>query len=74
MQAAITDAGLTSDGSAVDFYTAPADSAPASIEGTYDSVISTAAVLRDLRGRWDDWDGVCLFVPANDGALISSTS
>lgn len=60
MQQALTDAGLTSGSIGINYYTAPADTAPASIEGTYDSVISAAAVLNDLKGRWDDWDGVRL--------------
>lgn len=48
---------LSEDAVPVDLYTAPA-SAPASIEGTVDSVVSAAAVLADLKGRWDEWDGV----------------
>lgn len=32
----------------IDFYTAPAEHAPPSIDGTLDGVISTAAILRDI--------------------------
>jgi Asp/Glu/hydantoin racemase len=32
----------------VDFYTAPSESAPPSIDGTFDGVLSTVAILRDL--------------------------
>jgi Asp/Glu/hydantoin racemase len=42
----------------LDFYTAPAATAPASIEGTTDSVISAAACLHELRPHVDKWDGV----------------
>lgn len=42
----------------LDFYTAPAAHAPASIEGSTDSVISAAACLAELRGHVDKWDGV----------------
>lgn len=42
----------------LDFYTAPTDTAPASIEGTYDSVVSAAACLKELRTEVGKWDGV----------------
>jgi len=42
----------------LDFYTAPAATAPASIEGSTDSVISAAACLHELRAHVDKWDGV----------------
>lgn len=70
MQHALTEAGLTSSGIGIDFYTAPAETAPASIEGTYDSVISCAAVLQDLADSWDRWDGVCLLYRFSDPLIV----
>lgn len=57
MRQMITDSGLASDGIAIDYYTAP-DTVPGGLDGTYDSVISAAEVLKDLQGRWSEWDGV----------------
>lgn len=47
----------------LDFYTAPSH-APASIEGSYDGVVTAAAVLAELEGKLDQWDGV-----SHDGVL-----
>lgn len=49
---------LSAPGAALDFYTAPAATAPASIEGSTDSVLSAAACLHELRGDLHKWDGV----------------
>ncbi len=62
----------------VDFYTAPI-SAPASIEGNVDSIVSAAAVLADLQGRWDEWDGVgsdteSQLIPVCGSVLLSSST
>lgn len=49
---------IRQDDVTVDFYTAPEDESPAGIEGTTDSIISAAAVLKDIQQRFDEWDGV----------------
>lgn len=52
---------MSGAGVQLDFYTAPAAHAPASIEGSTDSVLSAAACLVELRGHVDKWDGVSFF-------------
>ena len=42
----------------LDYFTASPDSAPLSIEGMYDSVISAAACLKELEACLNEWDGV----------------
>ncbi|CAK9784649.1 hypothetical protein CC85DRAFT_282922 [Cutaneotrichosporon oleaginosum] len=41
----------------LDFYTAPAAHAPASIESATDEIVSAAACLSELRAHVDKWDG-----------------
>ncbi|WWD04002.1 hypothetical protein V865_002064 [Kwoniella europaea PYCC6329] len=41
----------------LDFYNPSHPDAPYSIEGSYDSVISAAACLKDLRSQLDKWSG-----------------
>lgn len=41
-----------------DFYTAPLATAPLSIEGVYDSIVTANACLQDLKERLHQWDGV----------------
>ena len=72
MRDALTASGLASGDVALEFYTAPSETAPASIEGTHDSVVSCAAVLKDLEGRWSEWDGVSLQFQANVAGLRRS--
>jgi len=42
----------------LDYFTASPENAPLSIEGMYDSVLSTAACLKELESCLDEWDGV----------------
>lgn len=51
-------AAIPSTDIALDFFTAPAPSAPDSIEGTVDSLRSAVACMDALKGRLGEWDGV----------------
>jgi Asp/Glu/hydantoin racemase len=42
----------------VDFFTPSSKVSPPGIEGTFDSIVSAAGVLEELKGRLDEWDGV----------------
>jgi len=42
----------------LDFFTPPTTSSPLSIEGSYDSLISAAACLKELKDELSRWDGV----------------
>lgn len=42
----------------LDFFTPPASASPLSIEGSYDSLVSAAACLAELKDELNRWDGV----------------
>lgn len=41
----------------LDFFTAPAETAPLSIEGVHDSIVTAAACIHELRDKHTQWDG-----------------
>ncbi|WFD24238.1 hypothetical protein MEQU1_002935 [Malassezia equina] len=41
----------------LDYFTASSETAPLSIEGMYDSVVSAAACLQELEPHLNEWDG-----------------
>lgn len=45
----------------LDYFTASPASAPLSIEGMYDSVVSAAACLVELEPCLEEYDGVCIY-------------